>query len=644
MNSATGGNVIFHFKGDTSNLDKGISNATSGMKGMTKSILAATGITKALSAGFNMITNSMDSAITRYDTMNNFPKVMKNLGVATQDAEDSISTMSEALVGLPTTLDQGAMAVQRFTSANGDVKKSTDIFLAVNNAILAGGASADIQATALEQLSQAYAKGKPDMMEWRTLMTAMPAQLNQVAKAMGYVKSADLGEAIRADGGEAEFQRMIETIVKLNKTGIDGFASLEEQAKSATNGISTGLVNMKSRIATGVAEMISAVNTGLKENGLGGIAPTLEKIGSTVRDFLVSLAPYITQVFNFILKNLPPIVNFIGKVLPYLTPIIAAIIAFRVYLKALQIVRTITMAFQLFNMVLLANPIGLIIAGITLLIVGFVLLWKKCEWFRNFWINLWNGIKTMVSNFITWFLSIPEQIKTFVDNVITFIQNIPYFVGYVIGFVITKLYLFITETIPNFINGVITWFQKLPGRIWETLSLALEKVKQWTIDMYNKLKVAIPNLISSIIKWFQELPGKMLKIGQDMIKGLVEGIKGAKKWAKQQVEDFAKGMLDGMKDALGIRSPSKEFAIIGRYSVLGYAEGLENMKSQLEDAVYDTFSLSPQFANSSALHYSPNVVVNNNVNMETDPLGQTVARIKTFANGSKNDYNYGIGV
>ena len=99
------------------------------------------------------------------------------------------------------------MAVQRFTSANGDIEKSTDLFLAVNNAILAGGASSEIQASALEQLSQAYAKGKPDMMEWRTLMTAMPAQLKQVANAMGYLSSADLGEAVREDGGEEEFQQ-----------------------------------------------------------------------------------------------------------------------------------------------------------------------------------------------------------------------------------------------------------------------------------------------------------------------------------------------------------------------------------------------------------------------------------------------------
>ena len=48
-----------------------------------------------------MISNSMDDAISRYDTMNNFPRVMQNLGIATEDSQKSIDKMSEALMGLP---------------------------------------------------------------------------------------------------------------------------------------------------------------------------------------------------------------------------------------------------------------------------------------------------------------------------------------------------------------------------------------------------------------------------------------------------------------------------------------------------------------------------------------------------------------
>lgn len=176
MNGAT---VLTKFTADTKDFDSKTKGVTASLSSIAKGVAAGIGITKAFSAAWSAVTRNMDSAIDRFDTLNNFPKVMSNLGINAESSQKSIDKMSEALVGLPTTLDEGALAVQRLTSKNGDIKKSTDLFLAMNNAILAGGAPAQIQSTAIEQLSQAYAKGKPDMMEWRTLMTAMPAQLNK---------------------------------------------------------------------------------------------------------------------------------------------------------------------------------------------------------------------------------------------------------------------------------------------------------------------------------------------------------------------------------------------------------------------------------------------------------------------------------
>ena len=61
MNNANGGSITFHFKGDDSDLK----NTKNGIEGLTKSMVISTGVTKVLSAGFNMISNSMDDAISR---------------------------------------------------------------------------------------------------------------------------------------------------------------------------------------------------------------------------------------------------------------------------------------------------------------------------------------------------------------------------------------------------------------------------------------------------------------------------------------------------------------------------------------------------------------------------------------------------
>ena len=147
-----GGDVIFNFKSDDKELQKSVDNMGSSIKKM----VAALGIDKLISKTMSALNNSLDGAIKRIDTMNNFPRVMQNLGISVEDATKSVNELSDGLTGLPTTLNDGVSAVQRFTSQNGDVKKSTKIFLALNNAILAGGASTEIQASALEQLSQAY--------------------------------------------------------------------------------------------------------------------------------------------------------------------------------------------------------------------------------------------------------------------------------------------------------------------------------------------------------------------------------------------------------------------------------------------------------------------------------------------------------
>ena len=129
MNSAE---VLIKFKGDTKEADNSIKN-------LTKSFTLGGLATKGISKGIQVFNQNLGSAITRVDTLNNFTNVMGNLGVSAEDAEESINTLSKKLDGLPTTINEGALAVQRFTAANGNAKKSTDIYLALNNALLAGG-------------------------------------------------------------------------------------------------------------------------------------------------------------------------------------------------------------------------------------------------------------------------------------------------------------------------------------------------------------------------------------------------------------------------------------------------------------------------------------------------------------------------
>ncbi|MEG0327741.1 MAG: tape measure protein [Erysipelothrix sp.] len=260
--------------------------------GMSKKFALVGASLYAVKLAVGAVAGALQSSISRVDTLNNFPRVMSNLGVGTDDAKASIDRLSQGLLGLPTTMNDAALSVQRFTSSNNNIKASTEMFLALNNAILAGGAPVEAQRSALEQLSQAYSKGKPDMMEWRSALTAMPAQMKQIAISMGYVSSDALGEAMR-DGTVSMNEFMFE-MMRLNKEGVGEFQSFEEQARNSTGGIATSITNLKTAITRGLADIMNAIGQSNIAGFFNGIASA---INATI-PFVVAFTKITMTAFN----------------------------------------------------------------------------------------------------------------------------------------------------------------------------------------------------------------------------------------------------------------------------------------------------------------------------------------------------------
>ncbi|BDQ46762.1 tape measure protein [Enterococcus faecalis] len=266
---------------------------------------------KAVDKATSMITNSIDGSISRLDTLNNFEKVMSNMNISADQADIAKSKLVKGLNGLPTTLDDAVASVQRFTANNKDVQKSADIFLALNNAILAGGMSREIQSSALEQISQSYSKGKPDMIEWRSLLTAMPAQVDQIGKSFG-LTSDQLGEALR--NGNISMDQFMDRIVEMNKNGAEGFKSFEEQARNSVGGVRTGMSIMNSAITRGVTSIIDTFDKMAKDKGLGGIAGIFGKIGASFEKNLKKIGALAEEhsddIFRFFHKGM----QFLSKI------------------------------------------------------------------------------------------------------------------------------------------------------------------------------------------------------------------------------------------------------------------------------------------------------------------------------------------
>ncbi len=256
-----------------------------------RNIVAGLGIASIIKS---TILGNVDAAIKRVDTLSNYSRVMSNLGADSVQANASVQKLSNKLIGLPTTLDDASGAVQRFTAVNGNISRSTDMFLALNNAILAGGASSEIQKSALEQLSQSYAKGKPDMFEWRSAMTAMPAQMKQVAEAMGFVNASALGEALR--NGTVSMDQFMDTIMKLNTQGINGYQSFEEQARNATGGIATSIANMRTAIVRCMSDVMNTIG----QSNIAGFFTNIAKAINSCVPYVVAFTKVVMVAVGYL--------------------------------------------------------------------------------------------------------------------------------------------------------------------------------------------------------------------------------------------------------------------------------------------------------------------------------------------------------
>lgn len=460
--------AVNKFTGDASKSSKKTSDGFSKV-GNFLTATAATVAGSAITSAFGAITNSIDGAIKRVDTMNNFPKVMSSLGVSADKSKIAINRVADGLKGLPTTIDSATLSVQRFVAKNGDVEKSADMFLAVNNAILAGGAPIEIQNAALEQLTQSYSRGKFELEEWKTLTTAIPGQLKQVAQAMGFASSDDLYNGLKE--GTVSMDDFMNKIMELNVKGGAGMQSFTEQAKAGTGGIETGMANMQTAITRGVADVITAI-------GSGNLTEGFEKIGKGFENGL----KIISNVVNFVRNN-----STVFTVLAVALGSVAAAIG------------VVTVATAAFNAVMAVNPITWVIAAIVALVAGFILLWNNVEGFRNFFIGAWNAITSVVSGVVGFIVGVFQTIG---DIIMGFASSVMGFLAPIID-VFVQIFGFVWSVISNYFTLYVAIVSIYVQTVWSVISVIIG----FFVNVFSVVFGIVSGFVSGFMAVFGTIAG-----------------------------------------------------------------------------------------------------------------------------------------
>ena len=602
-----GGVVTIHFKADTKDLDAKTNNLTNSFGSLTGAITLGNVAAKVISKTFSELSSNMDGAIKRFDTLQNFPKVMKNFGVTSEEASESVNRISDTIQGLPTSLEQAVGGVQSLFMVTKNLKEAENLFTSINDsAMIFANGSGEAVDRFIYGYKQALSMGKVKAQEFNQMNEAIPGLMDKVAEKMG-LSFIELKEGLSE--GDIAIEDFNNALKLLDSEGVGSMEAMRDAAFDATGGIGTALKNLRNRIARGLTEVIGALDEALED--YGGIAGVINKLSKKIADTLTSIGKALKTIdFQKVLSTIKVIAPIILTLAGYFLTLNSAIKGFNMVTQGVSAV-----------MGLLSSSFALPIAIIVGVIAAIVLLYTKCEWFRDMVNDMISALKPLIQ-------SVWDLLKPMLENLMITFKKVWNLIEPGVKVIAQSVY-----------NSVMT--------IIIVLTKIIEAIT-WVINKFNEAKSKISSATSSIknavVGGFNTMLDKVRGIGANIVDGLVGGMTGNAGKLYNKCKDLGNKALDKIKQTLGIASPSKEFALVGKFSMLGFEEGLMDMQPEIDKAINSMFTLNPSLTGTMNNSISPNINVVNNVNLETDPLGQVVNKIKTYSGGAKNDYNWGTGL
>lgn len=154
---------------------------------------------------------------------------------------------------------------------------------------------------------------------------------------------------------------------------------------------------------------------------------------------------------------------------------------------ATKAVKATRAAILLFNAALLANPIALVVSLIAGLVAAFIYLWNNNKAFREFWIGLWEKIKSVSGIAVQWIKNKFNDLKSAVSNVKSRFEEIR---------------KGITEKIEAAKEAVRKAIEKIKG--FFDFEWSLPKLKMPSIGITGKFGIDPPSAPKFNLKWNAE--------------------------------------------------------------------------------------------------------------------------------------------
>lgn len=131
--------------------------------------------------------------------------------------------------------------------------------------------------------------------------------------------------------------------------------------------------------------------------------------------------------------------------------------------------------------------------------------------------------------------------------------------------------------IPQLNAAMVNKFLSLAGKFMEIGRKYISQIKDAIVNKWEELKGSVPEWVNSLIQNFMNMISGFSEIGSNIVHGIWNGISAGWDWLIGNVKNLASGLLDAAKSTLGIHSPSREFAYLGRMCTAGFEEGINGL-------------------------------------------------------------------
>lgn len=579
------------------------------------SFIGAIGAT-VVGKAFSLITNNVQGAITRIDTLTNATRNFQNMGVKTSVVNTQMNNLKNAINGLPTSLDSAVSGVQLLTSSlNGNMPQSVSVFKALNDGILGFGGTTEQVTNSITQLSQAFSNGKIDAETWNSLIdSGLGPTLNAMAKQMGITTGA-LKSGL--SDGSISVSQFNDALVNLDKNGGGGIASLSKIVQDSTSGIGTSIANAKTAVTRGVADMITAINNGIKSldittplGKITGIGSIISQLGTVVEQTFRAIGQAIPQAFSGLSGVISSLVgsgNQIQTLFATILTTISGVLGTMDFSALTNLAQAILPAlksgFQTF--------LGYVTPAIQPLLNAFVNLWNAIQPIVNVIASSLMPVFQILGAFLGGFVSGVMGALTTAFNVLAGVARVLTPVIQFVGSVIQALAP-IFVTVAGFIGQLMGQFAGFNG-VLGVVGKVVSSVFSGIIGFGSRLFGSLSGVFNNIANGFRIMGSGLGSVGSGIsntfssIIGfagrMVSGIIGAVSGVAGRIASHFSGVFGAISRAIG------NVTDIGANIVNGIAQGIRGAWGSVTSAIGALTDMIPKKIRSLLGIHSPSRVM-----------------------------------